>query len=67
MKKTLKKLLSAAMATIMSVSLIPAAAFANEEIPAEGTTEEIVETVWHGDKVSVEVAAGNNSYNYLSV
>ena len=67
MKKTLKKLLSAAMATIMSVSLIPAAAFANEEIPAEGSTEEIVETVWHGDKVSVEVAAGNNSYNYLSV
>ena len=67
MKKTLKKMLSAAMATIMSVSLIPAAAFANEEIPAEGSTEEIVETVWHGDKVSVEVAAGNNSYNYLSV
>ena len=67
MKKTLKRLLSAAMATMMSISLIPAAAFANEEVLTEEPTEEIIETVWYGDKVSIEVTAGNNSYNYLSV
>ena len=63
MKNSLKRLLSAALATMMSISLIPAAALANEEIPAEEPAEEIIETVWHGDKVSVEVTAGNNSYN----
>ncbi len=62
MKKTFLKLMSVLMALVLCLGIGATAVFANEE----GTTEEVT-TNWYGDEVVIDVAAGKDSYTFLSV
>ena len=62
MKRIATQVLAIALAIFLLFTLAPVMAFAAGEADTE-----VIETVWNGGSMSIDVAAGSNGYTHLSV
>ena len=62
MKRIATQVLAIALAILLLFTLAPVMAFAAGEADTE-----VIETVWNGGSMSIDVAAGSNGYTHLSV